>query len=55
MPMDYYVWVAWAAGGRLVIDTGFAAEMAAARKRTFLRCPVDSLKLLGVDAGGCAT
>jgi glyoxylase-like metal-dependent hydrolase (beta-lactamase superfamily II) len=35
-----------------VIDTGFTAEMAKERKRTFLRCPIDSLSLLGVEAGG---
>jgi glyoxylase-like metal-dependent hydrolase (beta-lactamase superfamily II) len=51
MPMDYYTWVAIGPAGAFVIDTGFTAEMAKARKREFLRCPVDSLKLLGVDAG----
>jgi len=50
MPMDYYTWVALGPAGAYVIDTGFTAEMAAERKRTFLRCPVDGLKLLGVDA-----
>ena len=29
--------------GAFVIDTGFTAEMAKERKRTFLRCPIDSL------------
>jgi glyoxylase-like metal-dependent hydrolase (beta-lactamase superfamily II) len=51
MPMDYYIWVVVGPGGAYVIDTGFTAEMAKERKRTFLRCPVDSLELLGVDAG----
>ncbi len=50
MPMDYFVWVAVAAGRAIVIDIGFTAEVAAKRKRTFLRCPIDSLKLVGVDA-----
>ena len=52
MPMDYYVWVAIGPTGAYVIDTGFTAEMAKARKRTFLRCPIESLKLVGVEAGG---
>src|SRR5262245_45926057 len=51
MPIDYYTWVAIGPAGAFVIDTGFTAEMAKARKREFLRCPVESLKLLGVDAG----
>jgi glyoxylase-like metal-dependent hydrolase (beta-lactamase superfamily II) len=48
MAMDYYTWIAIGPGGAFVIDTGFTAEMAKERKRTFLRCPADSLKLLGV-------
>jgi glyoxylase-like metal-dependent hydrolase (beta-lactamase superfamily II) len=51
MPMDYYTWVAVGRSGAYVIDTGFTAAMAKERKRTFLRCPVESLKLLGLDAG----
>jgi glyoxylase-like metal-dependent hydrolase (beta-lactamase superfamily II) len=51
MPMDYFVWVAIGPAGAYVIDTGFTAEMAKERKRTFLRCPIDSLSLLGVEAG----
>ncbi len=50
MPMDYYVWVAKHADVAFVIDTGFTAEVAAQRKRTYLRCPIDSLSLIGVDA-----
>ncbi len=50
MTMDYYVWVAVAPDGTAVaIDTGFNAEVAAQRGRTFLRDPVDSLQLLDVD------
>jgi glyoxylase-like metal-dependent hydrolase (beta-lactamase superfamily II) len=51
MPMDYYTWVAVGRNGAFVIDTGFTAEMAKERQRTFLRCPVESLALLGLDAG----
>ena len=50
MPMDYFVWLAKGGGRTFVIDTGFNAEVAARRKRTFLRCPVETLALLGVDA-----
>lgn len=50
MPMDYFVWVAVAPDRQaVVIDCGFTAQVAARRKRTFLRCPVDALGLLGVD------
>jgi glyoxylase-like metal-dependent hydrolase (beta-lactamase superfamily II) len=49
MPMDYFVWAAVSAAGAYVIDTGFTAETAARRGRTFLRCPVESLRLVGVD------
>src|SRR4051794_39655719 len=49
MPMDYFVWVIKGLDGAIAVDTGFTAEVAAKRKRTWLRCPVDSLKLVGVD------
>ena len=42
MPMDYFVWVAIAPHHTVVIDTGFTAEVAAARKRRFLRCPIEA-------------
>ena len=57
MPMDYYTWLALGPAGVFVIDTGFTAEMAKARKRTFLRCPVESLRLFGSRSWrrfGCA-
>jgi len=49
MPMDYFVWVAVSEAGTYIIDTGFTAETAARRGRTFLRCPVEALHLVGVD------
>jgi len=49
MPMDYFVWLVRGAGRAVVVDAGFTAEIAAKRKRTFLRCPADALALLGVD------
>ena len=50
MPMDYFVWVARGGGRTFVIDTGFNAEVSERRKRTFLRCPVEALAALGIDA-----
>ncbi|HEY3738989.1 MAG TPA: N-acyl homoserine lactonase family protein [Bryobacteraceae bacterium] len=50
MPMDYFVWVAVSPERTFIIDCGFTAEVSAKRKRTFLRCPIDALKLLNVDA-----
>src|SRR6185503_10010191 len=49
MPMDYFVWVAKSAERAFVIDCGFTEETARKRKRTFLRDPIDALKLVGVD------
>lgn len=50
MPMDYYLWAAVSPDRTFVIDAGFTAETAKKRKREFLRCPVDALQLIGVDA-----
>jgi glyoxylase-like metal-dependent hydrolase (beta-lactamase superfamily II) len=49
MPMDYFVWAAIGAERSFVIDTGFTAEVAAARGRRHLRCPAESLSLVGLD------
>jgi glyoxylase-like metal-dependent hydrolase (beta-lactamase superfamily II) len=49
MAMDYFTWAIVGEGRRYVIDTGFTAEVAAQRKRTHLRCPAASLRLLGID------
>ena len=48
MPMDYFIWVAKSDDHVVVIDTGFTAPVAAARQREFLRCPVETLSLLGI-------
>ena len=50
MPMDYFVWVAKGGGRTFVIDTGFNTEVSEKRQRTFLRCPVQGLATLGIDA-----
>jgi glyoxylase-like metal-dependent hydrolase (beta-lactamase superfamily II) len=49
MPLDYFVWAAVGPDRNYVIDTGFTAEIAAKRKRDYLRCPIESLKLVGLD------
>ncbi len=48
MPMDYFMWVVRGEGRVIVVDTGFNAEVAARRKRTYLRCPVEALELLKI-------
>ena len=47
--MDYFVWAAVNADRAVIIDTGFTAEVAARRKREYLRCPIEGLRLLGID------
>jgi glyoxylase-like metal-dependent hydrolase (beta-lactamase superfamily II) len=49
MPLDYYVWVAMGPDRNYLIDTGFTAEIAAKRGRDYLRCPIQSLKLVGLE------
>ncbi|MDN5843790.1 MAG: N-acyl homoserine lactonase family protein [Alcaligenaceae bacterium] len=51
MPMDYFVWVVRNSEHTIVVDTGFNAQVAKARGRDFLRCPVSSLSLLDIDPG----
>src|SRR5450756_481537 len=48
MPMDYFIWLIKGADRSIVVDTGFTSDMATKRRRTFLRCPVDTLRALGV-------
>jgi len=49
MPMDYFTWVVVGPERAFLVDTGFTAEVASRRKREFLRCPIESLKLIGVE------
>ena len=49
LDMDYYVWLVRSAERSIVIDIGFGREEGERRGRTFLRCPAESLGLLGVD------
>ncbi|QDZ02284.1 N-acyl homoserine lactonase family protein [Nitratireductor mangrovi] len=50
MPLDYFIWVIRSPERTVVVDTGFDAEAAAARKRRLLHRPIDLLARLGVDA-----
>ncbi len=47
--LDYFVWVLRRGDSSFVIDTGFGKEAAARRRREWLRCPVESLRLVGVN------
>lgn len=47
--MDYFVWLIRSPGRTILVDTGFNEDAARRRKREFLRCPIESLGLLGVD------
>lgn len=47
--LDYFVWVLRGSDRTFVVDTGFAKEAAVRRRREWLRCPAESLRLVGVD------
>ncbi len=49
LEMAYYVWLAKRGDEAVLIDTGFSEATALRRKRNWLRCPVESLALLGVS------
>ncbi|MCL6443176.1 MAG: N-acyl homoserine lactonase family protein [Alicyclobacillus sp.] len=48
MPMAYYIWVAKSESHTVVIDVGFTEEVARKRRRTFLRCPIETLRALDI-------
>jgi glyoxylase-like metal-dependent hydrolase (beta-lactamase superfamily II) len=48
MPMDYYVWVIRDGRRIVMVDTGFAQDMADKRHRTLLRHPAEALRLLDI-------
>lgn len=49
MDMDYFVWVAVGRDRTFLVDLGFSKETAARRKRNLLRCPIQSLQLIGIQ------
>ncbi|OGA94993.1 MAG: hypothetical protein A3E79_12840 [Burkholderiales bacterium RIFCSPHIGHO2_12_FULL_61_11] len=50
--MDYYVWFLRSGEETILVDTGFSAEAARQRKRTYLRCPIESLQSSSMHRGG---
>lgn len=46
--MDYFVWFLRSGDETILVDTGFNEAAARQRKRTFLRCPIESLRTAGV-------
>ena len=48
-PIDYYVWACVSENRTVVIDTGFDEQSARDRGRTWYRCPVESLQLIGIN------
>jgi len=52
MPMDYFVWavIDRETGQSWMVDTGFEADDAAARKRTLLRTAAECASLVGIEA-----
>lgn len=49
MPLDFYVWLLRSGERSILVDTGFNAQSAAARGRVLSRCPIEALRVLGVD------
>lgn len=50
MAMDYFLWLIRNEERVIVVDTGFTAEVAAQRKREYIRSPKAGLGLLGVKS-----
>lgn len=50
MPMAYFVWAIRGEQRVIVVDVGFGKVAGERRVRTFLRCPTEGLKLIGIDA-----
>lgn len=50
MAMDYFVWVIRNAQRTIVVDVGYRREEGERRGRTFLRCPTEGLRLIGIEA-----
>ena len=49
LQMDYFVWAVRNAERTVVVDAGYDREEGERRGRTFLRCPADGLRLIGID------
>ena len=51
MPMDYFVWVLRSPERTVLLDTGFKPDVSARRGRTYVRSPIEALRLAGIDPG----
>jgi glyoxylase-like metal-dependent hydrolase (beta-lactamase superfamily II) len=51
MDMDYFVWAVVGKERSFVVDIGFSQATALRRNRDWLRCPIESLSLVGLDPG----
>lgn len=49
MPLDFFMWAIKGDGRVIVVDTGFDAETAEKRQRTYLQSPVEMLRDVGID------
>lgn len=49
MPLDFFMWAIKGDGRVIVVDTGFDAETAKKRQRTYLQSPVEMLRDVGID------
>ena len=49
MDVDYFIWVAVGEERSFVVDIGFSQATGDKRNRKLLRCPIDSLRLIGLD------
>ena len=49
MDVDYFIWVAVGEGRSVVIDIGFSKTTGAKRNRQLIRCPIQSLRLIGLN------
>ncbi len=50
LAMAYYVWALRSPEHTIVVDVGFGREEGERRGRTFLRCPSEGLRLIGIEA-----
>ena len=50
LSMDYFVWAIKSPERTLVIDVGYGREEGEGRGRTFLRCPTEGLREVGIEA-----
>lgn len=49
MPLDFFVWLLKGPDRNILVDTGFGAESARERPRNLECCPVETLRVLGVN------